>query len=163
MPNEDNKKFKYNHWEKSLKVSDIIYFDIEYLLKEMYSCQNNPEKFSAEKKFEHEPSGYSLFRLCSFDVTKNELNFNRGRDCMKKLCEGFRDLAMKINNYKEKEMIPLTNEETKFYEKQKVCHICKKEFSTDKNDKNTFKLYHKVRDHWHYTGKFRGMLIIFVI
>ena len=53
-------------------------------------------------------------------------------------------------------MIPLTDEETEFYGNQKVCHICKKEFSTEKNDKNTFKLYHKVRDHCHYTGKFRG-------
>ena len=33
---------------------------------------------------------------------------------------------------KKKEMIPLTDEETKSYEKQKVCPICKKEFSTDK-------------------------------
>ena len=41
----------------------------------------------------------------------------------------------------------------KFY---KICYICKKEFSTDENDKNAFKLYHKVRDHCHYTGKFRG-------
>ena len=38
---------------------------------------------------------------------------------------------------------------------QKVCHICKKIFSTDENDKNVFKLYHKVRDHCHYTRKFR--------
>ena len=30
----------------------------------------------------------------------------------------------------------------------------RKIFSTDKNDKNVFKLYHKVRDHCHYTGKF---------
>ena len=30
-----------------------------------------------------------------------------------------------------------------------------KEFSADKNDKNTFKPYHKIRDHCHYTGKFR--------
>ena len=29
----------------------------------------------------------------------------------------------------------------------------KKEFNTDENDKNAFKLYHKVRDHCHYTGK----------
>ena len=29
-------------------------------------------------------------------------------------------------------------------------------FSTDKNDKNVFKLYHKVRDHCHYSRKFRG-------
>ena len=53
-------------------------------------------------------------------------------------------------------MIPLTDEETKSYEKQKVCQICKKEFSTDKNNKNALKLYHKVKDHCHYTGKFRA-------
>ena len=53
-------------------------------------------------------------------------------------------------------MIPLTDEEIKSYEKQKVCHICKREFSSDKNDKNTFKLYHKIRDHCHYTRKFGG-------
>ena len=32
----------------------------------------------------------------------------------------------------------------------------KKEFNTDENDKNTSELYHKVRDHCHYPGKFRG-------
>ena len=54
-------------------------------------------------------------------------------------------------------MIPLTNEENELYEMQEVCYICKKKiFSTDKNDENAFKLYHKVRDHCHYTGKFRG-------
>ena len=53
-------------------------------------------------------------------------------------------------------MIPLTVEENELYKMQKVCYICKKIFSTDKNDKNVFKLYHKVRDHCHYTGKFRG-------
>ena len=40
-------------------------------------------------------------------------------------------------------MIPLTDKENKSYEKQKVCYICKKEFSTDENDKNVFKLYIK--------------------
>ena len=50
-------------------------------------------------------------------------------------------------------MISLTDKETKFYESQKVCHICKKEVSLDKNDKN----YYKVRGRCHYTGKFRGL------
>ena len=63
---------------------------------------------------------------------------------------------MKIINYEGKEMIPLTYEETRSCENQKVCHICKKQFTTDKNDKNTFELYHKARDHCHYTEKFRG-------
>ena len=63
---------------------------------------------------------------------------------------------MKIINFEGKEMILLTDKENKFCEKQKVCYICKKEFSTDENDKYVFKLHRKVRDHCHYTGKFRG-------
>ena len=75
---------------------------------------------------------------------------------MERFCKDVRDHAMKIISYEEKEMIPLTDKETKSYEKQKACYICKKEFSTDENDKNTFKLYHKIKDHCHQTGKFRG-------
>ena len=49
-------------------------------------------------------------------------------------------------------MIPLTKEEEKTHNKQKVCHICRKEFNTEHCDKK----YHKVKDHCHYTGKYRG-------
>ena len=53
-------------------------------------------------------------------------------------------------------MIPLTDNENKSYEEQEKCHICQKEFCYDKNEKKKFKIYQKVRDHCHYTGKFRG-------
>ena len=53
----------------------------------------------------------------------------------------------------KKELIPLTNEENKSYHKQKACDICKKEFSTDNNDKK----YYKVKDYCHYTRKYRGV------
>ena len=36
-------------------------------------------------------------------------------------------------------MIPLTDKEIESHEKQKVCYICKKKFSTDNNDEDTFK------------------------
>ena len=49
-------------------------------------------------------------------------------------------------------MTPLTHEENKSYKKQKVCHIRKKRFSI--NDDN--KRYHKVRYYCHYTRKYRG-------
>ena len=52
-------------------------------------------------------------------------------------------------------MIPLTYEEHKSNKKQKVCYICKKEFSTDNDNDN--KKYHKVRDHCHFAGKYRGV------
>ena len=154
MPNKDNKILKYNRIETSLKIPIMIYADLQCLLEKMHSYQNNPKKSYTEKKVKHTPSSYSWFTCCSFYASKNKHGYYRGKDCMKKLCQDFRDQAMKILNYKKKEMIPLT--ETEFYEKQKVCHICKKEFCTDYGDKNEFKLYHEVRDHCHYTGKFRG-------
>ena len=49
-------------------------------------------------------------------------------------------------------MIPLIKEEKKTHRKQKVCYICKIGFSTDDDDN---KKYCKVRDHCHYTGKYR--------
>ena len=48
-------------------------------------------------------------------------------------------------------MIPLTNEGNQLYCKHIICHICKKEFSTDDQK------YHKLGDNCHYTGKYRGV------
>ena len=58
-------------------------------------------------------------------------------------------------NYEEKEMTTLTSDEVTLCESQKVCHICKGGLCYGKNKKKDFKLYQKVRDHCHYTGKFR--------
>ena len=73
-----------------------------------------------------------------------------------KFSKDLKELAIEIINYEEKEMILLTDQEIKFYEEQKVCHICKGKFCYDKNKKSEYDLHHKVRDHCHYTGKFRG-------
>ena len=41
-----------------------------------------------------------------------------------------------------------------------MLHLQKRTYwCTDKNDKNAFKLYHKVKDHCHCTRKFRGAAI----
>ena len=74
---------------------------------------------------------------------------------MKIFCKDLKDQTMKIINYGKKEMIPLTDKEKESYENQKIFHICDKEFCTDKNNKE-FTLKQKVRDHCHYTGKYRG-------
>ena len=69
---------------------------------------------------------------------------------MKKFCKDLREQAAKIINYEKKKMIPLTTEEKIHYNEQEICYICKKEFH--KSDKK----HYKVRDHCHYTGKYRG-------
>ena len=130
MPTKGNNTIKYNHGEKSIKIPFTIYADLECLLEKMSTCQNNSNKSSTTKINKHTPSGYSIFTNCSFDESKNKFNYYRGDDCM--------------------EMISLTTEEKVHYNKQKVCYICKKEF--DNNDKKQ----QKVRNHCHYTGKYRG-------
>ena len=55
----------------------------------------------------HKPSGYSLITCCSFDKSKNEQKYYRGKDCMKTESCG-----------KEKES----------YENRKICHICEERF-----------------------------------
>ena len=117
--------------------------------KKIYSCQNNSEKSYTEEKTKHAPSGYSFFTNYLFDSAENNLDCYRGKDCMGRFCKGLREHAMKTIDYERKGMIPRTEKESKSYKKQKVCYICKQEFSTNK-------LYHKVRDHCHYTRKYRG-------
>ena len=96
-----------------------------------------------------------MFTKCSFDKAKNKLDYYRGRDCIEQLCKKLKDHAMKIINYKEKEMIPLTYKENKSYEEQKAWSICEGKFCMDENDEY-YKNRKKVKDHCHYTGKFRG-------
>ena len=109
---------------------------------------NNPNESSTTKINKHTPSGYSIFTSCSFDESKNRLNYYRGKDCMKKFCKDLKEHATRIINYKKKKIIHLTKEK-KNYNDQQICYICKKEF--DKSDKK----HHKVRDNYHYTGKYR--------
>ena len=147
MPNEANTIIKYNQGEKSIKSPFIIYADLECLLEKISACYNNPEKSSTTEINKHTSSGYSLFTHCSFDETKNKLDYYRGEDCMKKFCKDLREHATKRINYEKEDIIPLTKKEEENHNNQKVCYICKKEFDT--NDKKNY----KVRDHCHYTGK----------
>ena len=101
----------------------------------MNTCHNNPEKSLTTKINKHTLSGYSLFTHCSFDTTKNKLDYYRVKNCMKNFCLDLREHATKIINYEKKEMTPLTKKEREFHNMQKVCHICKKVFRTDYNSK----------------------------
>ena len=59
------------------------------------------------------------------------------------------NLAYKFINIYKQPMIGLTEQEIHEYENAEYCHICKKVFGEEKK-------HRKVRDHDHYTGKFRG-------
>ena len=44
---------KYNHEQKSMKITFIIYADIESLIEKIDSCHSNPEKLSTTKINKH--------------------------------------------------------------------------------------------------------------
>ena len=75
MPSKDYKTLKYNHDEKSLKVPFTIYADLECLLLKKEFGQNNPKECYTERKARHEPSGYSLSLISSFNSKQTNIVF----------------------------------------------------------------------------------------
>ena len=128
---------------------------MECLLLKINTCDNDLNKSYTTAKALHKPSGYSLVKYCSFDKSKNEQTYFRGKNCMKKFCDDLKEHVNRIINFEMKPMTRLTDEEKESYENQQLCHMCEKEFCTDKYKKE-YKLLSKVKDHCHYTRKYRG-------
>ena len=96
----------------------VIYTDLERLLLKQ-SCQNNPNESYTERKAMHEPCGYALDLVCSFDSKQNKHSFYRGKDCITRFCGERKELGTKIVNYGQKELTPLTNDENRYCMKSK--------------------------------------------
>ena len=91
--------------------------------------------------------------ISSFKRIENKYDIYIYEYCIKSLCEFLRKHGMKTNNFKKKSMRLLTKEHQESYEKVKLCYICKEKYE-NKHVKD--KKYCKVRDHYHYTGDYRG-------
>ena len=146
-----NVRKRYHLGVKSTRSPFFVYADIESLLRKTDTCINVPSKSSTANINKHEMCGYSLVTRCSFDEKRNKIDYYRGKDCLKKFCYDLKQQAKSIVDYEKKEMIKLTQEEQYRHDTRKLCFLCKKPFFED--PKNN---YIKVRDHCHYTGKYRG-------
>ena len=127
MPTKLNKILKYNHGEKSLKTPFVIYFDLECLLLKQQSFQINPNKSYTERNAVHEPSGYFLDLVYSFDSKEEKRSFYRGNNYIKKFCSELKELGTKVV-YEQKEMTPFTTDDVFLYESQKVFIYAKEGF-----------------------------------
>ena len=150
---ERDKILEFNQYMKSDKMPYIIYADIESLIRKIDGCANNPEKSSKTKIGQHIPCLYSKSTICGFDHIEGKHTLYRGKDCMKKFCTSLREHSKDIIDFGRKKMLPLTKEELKSHQDAKVCYICGK--SILKKLSKTINHW-KVRDHCHYTGKYRG-------
>ena len=90
-----------------------------------------------------------LFTQCSFDATKNKLDYYREKDCIKDFCKNLRKHSAKITNHEKKRNGTTNNLRKSITSYANTFHIWKKELSA--NDRK----YQKVKNHCHYTEKYR--------
>ena len=102
---------------------------------------------------EHIPSGFSISTISSFRSIGNKYDMYRGKGCMKKSNEFLRGHAMKIISFKKKKNEVNNKRVARIIRKFKNLLYLSGKFE---NKYLKDKKYRKVRDHCHYTGKYRG-------
>ena len=144
MPKEGS-SISFKHHNRSIKVPFVFYADFEAFTEVVSTCEPN-DKFSFTKQYQkHQPSGF-CYKCVGFNTKKSVLY--RGENVPQKFVEMLeRDIKTIYKKFDfSKKMLPLTEKEQYEFEKAKIRWICQKEFGSDK----------KVKDHCHFTGKFRG-------
>ena len=152
MPTKKNRILKFKHHFKKLSLPFIIYADFECFTIPVNSCQPNPEQSYTTTYQKHEPSGFCLYlkglvgNFKPIVYTKKKSD----EDISKKFIEYVVELTHKIykDYYQKPKPLVLTKEEEKEFQSATICHICEEKLSLDKKS--------KVKDHCHFTGKYRG-------
>ena len=141
---------KFKNFRCSEKAPFAIYADFESLIKPMDNCDPDPNKSYTKKYQKHKPSGFSYYIISlyksvfksvkrTYTRTKKE-DPNVENVFVKWLEEDVKEIA----NIKPKKMV-FTKEDEKQFNKASDCWICGEELGND-----------RVRDHCHYTGRYRG-------
>ena len=136
------------------KVPFMMYVDFEAILELMQGPSPDPEEPYTSKVSRHIPSGWCVYSKFAYGNVQNPLRLYRGKDCAEKFCDYIKEEAHRLYHmFSEKPMDPLTKEQWTRYRRASKCHICYKPF----NFKDAIAPEGpKVRDHCHYTGKYRG-------
>ena len=139
---------KFKNYHRSERVPFMIYPDTESLTKQIQSCEPDPEKSYTKKYQKHELISFSYYIKCFDDmVYKPVLRTYTGPNAAQKFVEMLEEDIKIIANIPEVDMI-FGKEEAERFKKETKCWICEEEFNDDKDV--------KVRDHCHFTGRYRG-------
>ena len=140
--------------QTQFKVPFMMYADFEVILEPMQGSIPDPEGSYTKDISQHFPSGWCVYSKFTYGKVESPLRLYRGKDCIEKFCDYIKEEAKKLYHvFPEKPMDPLTKEQWTRYRRASKCHICYKPF----NFKDAVAPESpKVRDHCHYTGKYRG-------
>ena len=141
---------RFKNFPHSEKAPFAIYADFESLIKPMDNCDPDPNKSYTKKYQKHEPISFSYYILCSiYGVYKSILRkYTKTKpedaDAMDVFIKWLEEDVKAIANIEEKEII-FTEEDRKQFNKASDCWICGEYLGND-----------RVRDHCHFTGRYRG-------
>ena len=110
LPAEKDKILEFNQYMKPDKMPCIIYANMEFLIKKIDACANNPENISTIKIGEHIPCGYSMSTMWAFDHIENKYTLYHRKDSIKKFCESLREHVKNILDFEKKKMLSLDKE-----------------------------------------------------
>ena len=150
MP-EKGTMLKFKNYHRGEKVPFVIYADFESCIKSIHTCDLNPKSSYTKQYQKHEPISFYYYIKC-FDskvylpIKERSYTRKNAEQVFLKYLE--EDIKM-IANIPMKKMI-FGKEEEKRYNEETKCWICKEEFDDKDKDKE------KVKDHCHYTGRYRG-------
>ena len=141
---------RFKNFLHSEKAPFAVYADFESLIKPMDNCDPDPNKSYTKKYQKHEPISFSYYINSSIDgvfkpvLRKYTKTKPEDADAMDVFIKWLEEDVKAIANIEEKEMI-FTEEDRKHFNKASDCWICGEELGND-----------RVRDHCHFTGRYRG-------
>ena len=141
---------RFKNFLHSEKAPFAIYADFESLIKPMDNCNPDPNKSYTKKYQKHEPTSFSYYISSSIDgvyrpiLRKYTKTKKEDADAMDVFIKWLEEDVKAIANIEEKEMI-FNEEDRKQFNKASDCWICGEYLGND-----------RVRDHCHFTGRYRG-------
>ena len=145
-----NTYLKFNKFSNTEKAPFAIYADFESLIKPLKGCNPNPNQSYTNKHQIHKPISFTYY-IKSFNesVYKSKIEKyiqekEEGPDAMFEFIKRLEEDVKIIAELGNKE-IEITDKEEKEFIKAPGCWICGGHLGED-----------RVRDHCHYTGRYRG-------
>ena len=141
---------RFKNFLHSEKAPFAIYADFESLIKPMDNCDPDPNKSYTKKYQKHKPISFSYYINSSVDgvyksILRKYTNTKpEDADAMDVFIKWLEEDVKAIANIEEKEMI-FNEEDKKQFNKASDCWICGEYLGND-----------RVRDHCHFTGRYRG-------
>ena len=154
-----NTFLRFKNFRYSEKAPFAIYADFESLIKPLDNCDPDPNRSYTKKYQKHEPISFCYYIECFNNTLCKEI-FNddtkrkqlksyiktkpEDPDAIDLFIKWLEDDVKFLANIKPKKMI-FTREDEKQFNTASDCWICGEELGND-----------RVRDHCHYTGRYRG-------